>query len=118
MYKDFTEMSVWKKGLEIVNETYILIERLPKYEQYALSNQIRNAAISIPANIAEGFGRHHAKEKINFYYYSRGSSNELRSHLLCAVSINHLVHEAIIGLNNKCLDLEKELNYLIQSLKP
>ena len=80
VYHDFTEMSVWQLAMEIVVDVYSLTEKLPKREDYALCGQMREAAISISANIAEGFGRWHKKDKINFYFYSRGSACEERSH--------------------------------------
>ena len=81
-YNDFTEMPVWQRANEIVGEVYKLTEALPKREEYALCSQLRNAAISIAGNVAEGFGRGHTKDKINFYFFSRGSCFEVRSHLL------------------------------------
>jgi len=72
-YNDFTEMPVWQKADEIVAEVYKLTATLPKREDYALCSQLRDAAVSIAGNIAEGFGSGHKKEKINFYLFSRGS---------------------------------------------
>jgi 23S rRNA-intervening sequence protein len=66
-YNYFTEMPVWQKADEIVGEVYRLTEDLPKREDYALCSQFRNAAVSIAGNIAEGFGRGHKKDKINFF---------------------------------------------------
>ena len=70
LYNDFTEMPVWQKADEIVGEVYKLTETFPKREDYALCGQLRDAAISIAGNIAEGFGRGHKKDKINFYFFS------------------------------------------------
>lgn len=69
-------------AMEIVADIYVLTEKVPKKEDYALSGQMREAAISIAGNIAEGFGRWHKKDKINFYLNSRGSAYEERSHLM------------------------------------
>ncbi len=82
-YKDFTEMPVWQKADEIVGAIYKLTECLPKREDYALCSQLRDAAVSICGNIAEGFGRGHKKDKINFYLFSRGSC--LRLEVICIV---------------------------------
>ena len=71
-YHDFTEMPVWQKADEIVEDIYKLAGNLLKGEDYALCSQIREAAISIAANISEGFGRGHKKDKINFCYYPLG----------------------------------------------
>ncbi len=70
-YKDFFEMPVWKKASKIVEDVYALCLKLPKSEDFALSSQLKRAALSIPSNIAEAFGRNHTKDKINFYYFAR-----------------------------------------------
>ena len=88
-YNDFTEMPVWQLAIEIVEDIYKLTEKLPKREDYALCGQMREAAISIAGNIAEGFGRSHTKDKLNFYYFSRGSANEEISHLLCGQKVKY-----------------------------
>lgn len=66
VYDDFVEMPVWKTGDEVVAEIYKLTKTLPKSEDYALCAQLRNAAVSITGNIAEGFGRGFAKDRIKF----------------------------------------------------
>lgn len=68
-YNDFTEMPVWQKADELIGDVYKLTELLPKREYYALCSQLRNAVVSIAGNIAEGFGRGHKKDKINFYFF-------------------------------------------------
>ena len=81
-YLDFTEMPVWQKANEVVEQVYAVCSRLPRSEEYALSSQLKRAALSITANIAEAFGRSHSKDKTNFYYNARGSAFEVRSHLI------------------------------------
>ena len=71
-YNDYTEMPVWQLAMEIVKSVYELTEKLPKREDYALCGQLREAAVSIAGNIAEGFGRWHKKDKINFYFFLAG----------------------------------------------
>jgi four helix bundle protein len=110
-------MSVWQKGKEAVTLVYQICDTLPKHEQFALGSQMRSAVISIPANIAEGFGRLHTKDKINFYVYSRGSSYELRSHLECGIAVSYFEESRIAHISQLCLEIEKELNFLIQSLR-
>ena len=115
-YNEFTEMPVWQLAMEIVADVYSLTEKLPKREDYALCGQMRAAAISISANIAEGFGRWHKKDKVNFYYYSRGSACEERSHLLCGEKVGYFSDEEILPISNKCKQIVEELNKLIKSL--
>lgn len=115
-YNDFTEMPVWQKANEIVEDVYKLSENLPKREDYALCSQIRDAVISIAANIAEGFGRGHKKDKINFYFYSRGSCFEVRSHLISGKTVGYFTVEQIEVINQKCLKVIEELNKIIKGL--
>jgi four helix bundle protein len=73
MYNTFEDMTVWKKGIDLADKIFRLTEDLPKKEDYGLSSQIRRSALSVSGNIAEGFGRKHTKDKLNFYYDARGS---------------------------------------------
>lgn len=115
-YHDFTEMPVWQLAMEIVKDVYSLTEKLPKREDYALCGQLRSAAVSIPGNIAEGFGRGHKKDKINFYYYSRGSAYEVRSHLIAGQKAGYFSGEEILVINNNCKKVAEELNRIIKGL--
>lgn len=115
-YNDFTEMPVWQLAMDIVGDIYLLTEKLPKKEDYALCGQMRDAAISIAGNIAEGFGRWHKRDKINFYFYSRGSACEERSHLLCGNKAGYFTSEEIFLISNKCKQVVEELNKIIKGL--
>lgn len=72
-YNSFEDMPLWKKAMELAVSIFHLTERLPKKEDYGLTSQMRNSSLSISGNISEGFGRKHTKDKLNFYYNSRGS---------------------------------------------
>lgn len=76
--KSFTDLKAWKEGHKLVLLIYQITKDFPENEIYLLTSQIRRAASSITANIAEGFGRKSYKEKIQFYYKSQGSLNELK----------------------------------------
>jgi four helix bundle protein len=115
-YHDFIEMPVWQLALEIVSDIYKLTEKLPKREDYALCGQLRGAAISTSGNIAEAFGRGHKKDKINFYYYSRGSAFEIRSHLYSGKVAKYFTDDEIDHLNIKCKKVVEELNKIIKGL--
>ncbi|MCI1278808.1 MAG: four helix bundle protein [Nitrospira sp.] len=117
MYRTFEEMPVWKKAMDLAQQVFALTEGLPKKEDYGLTSQIRRSALSVSGNLAEGFGRHHTKDKINFYYASRGSLTETKSHLIYAQKIGYLKeneHHLALKLIE---DIWKELNALIRSLK-
>ena len=81
MYKSFTDMPIWKEAMQVAELTFRLTDILPKKEDYGLTSQLRRAALSVSGNIAEAFGRYHVSDKINFYYYARGSATETMSHL-------------------------------------
>ena len=81
MFKDFTEMPVWQKAMEIAVECFFLSERLPRKEDYGLTSQLRRSAESILAYIAEAFGRRSNKDKNRVYDISRSEAFETKNHL-------------------------------------
>jgi four helix bundle protein len=80
--ESFQDLLVWQKSMDLVTASYVLVHRLPQNKQYGLASQMRRAAVSIPANIAEGFGRWHSKEFVHFLLVANGSLKELETHLL------------------------------------
>ena len=82
--ESFKDLFVWQKGIELVNDIYKLTKQFPEDEVYGLTSQIRRAAISIPANIAEGCGRGTTKNYIQFLEISRGSLLELETLIIIA----------------------------------
>lgn len=78
--------------------------------------KLRDAAISITGNIAEGFGGGHKKDKINFYYFSGGSCFEVRSHLFGGRTAGYFSDEQIRPIGQKCLKVIEELNTIIKGL--
>jgi four helix bundle protein len=81
MYKSFKDMKIWQQAMIIAEEVFRFTEKLPKKEDYGFTSQIRISALSISANIAEAYGRNHTADKINFYYFARGSATETLSHI-------------------------------------
>ena len=79
MVQSFQDLIVWQKATDLVIEVYNLVKELPKEEQYALSDQMRRAAVSIPSNIAEGQSRNSTKEFIQFLSVAKGSNAELQT---------------------------------------
>ena len=88
--KSFTDLNVWREGHKLVLMVYKLTKLFPKSETYLLVDQMRRAASSITANIAEGFGRQTYKEKLQFYYLAQGSLSELKNFLLIARDVGYL----------------------------
>ena len=81
----FFDLRVYKESKELVKSVYRLLEKFPKYETYALGDQLRRAVVSVPSNIAEGSGRFSIKEKIHFIEIAYGSLTEC----LCQLDITH-----------------------------
>ena len=87
-------------------------------EKRGLTSQIRRSALSISANIAEGFGRHHTKDKLNFYYASRGSLAETKSHLIYGFKVRYFNSLEFTRLAQLVENIWEELNKLIAALRP
>ena len=84
------KLDAWGKSVDLVVEVYKATERFPKEEKYGLTSQIRRADVSIPANIAEGAGRHSQKEFAQFLSNAQGSASELETELIIAHRLGYL----------------------------
>lgn len=116
--KDYRELIVWQRSMDLVEQVYRLAKYLPKEEVYGLSDQMRCAAVSIPSNIAEGNGRSAEKEYIHFLNIARGSKHELETQLLICVRLNYLQEEDVSPTMALCEQIGRMLNSLIKSLLP
>jgi four helix bundle protein len=116
MYKSFEEMPMWKKSMDLAVRIFGLTDKLPKKEDYGLTSQIRRSALSVSGNIAEGFGRKHTKDKLNFYYDARGSLCETKNHLIYGQQVKYFEekdrreYDVLIG------GIWRELNSVIATL--
>jgi len=88
--QSFTDLNVWKEGHRLVLLIYKITKNFPREETYSLVDQMRRAAASITANIAEGFGRQTYKEKAQYYYLARGSLTELKNFILIAKDVGYI----------------------------
>jgi four helix bundle protein len=102
--------------MQVVEDTYRLVRHLPKEELYALSSQMRRAAVSIPSNIAEGQARNSTKEFINFLSIAKGSTAELETQFLLCVRLNYLEQSQINSILDSCEEVGKMLSTLIVRL--
>ena len=91
--KTFTDLKVWQEGHKLVVLVYKITEKFPSRETFSITDQMRRAAASITANIAEGFGRQGYKEKLQFYFLSQGSLLELKNFILIARDVGYLSPE-------------------------
>ncbi|MBT5337897.1 four helix bundle protein [Candidatus Falkowbacteria bacterium] len=117
----FKELRVWQKGNKLLLQIYELTADFPKEEKFSLTQQLRRAANSIIANIAECHGRFHFKDKIRVLYIARGELEETRSHLLVSFQLNYVSEEVyqelekeyaglLIGINEFILNYKKRIN--------
>ena len=116
MFKDFTEMPVWQKAMDIAVECFFLTERLPRKEDYGLTSQLRRSAESISANIAEAFGRRSNKDKSRVYDISRSEAFETKNHLIYGTNIKYFTNEECENLLEKLNIVIHELNKIINFL--
>jgi len=117
MYKSFKDMPIWQEAMGIAEEIFKLTEKLPKKEDYGLTSQLRRSGTSISANIAEAYGRKHTSDKINFYYFARGSSVETQSHLEYGKRVGYIKEEQFNKLDECLVKMYNDLNKIIVSLK-
>lgn len=113
----FEQLRAWQLSLDFAVEIYRLSKTFPSDERYGLTNQLRRAASSVPANIAEGFGRFSKKEKVYFYSIAYGSVLETKSHLFLAMRLGYIQETALKNLQIECVDIQKQINGLLRSTK-
>ena len=114
--ESYKDLIVWQKGIELVNDVYAVTKSFPKDELFGLTNQMRRASVSIPANIAEGWGRKSTKNYIQFLRISRGSLFEIETLFVIARNQNYIDEEVKSSVTGKIDELGKMLNKLLHSL--
>lgn len=115
--KPHKNLDVWKKSIDLVQRIYELTKTFPKIEDFGLTNQMRRALISLPANISEGAARQTKKEFIQFLHMAQGSLSELDTHLEIALRVDYLKEIALQEVSILMNDIDKMLTGLIKSLK-
>ena len=118
MAGSYRQLKVWQKAMELAKETYRLTSRLPREERYTLSDQLRRAAVSIPSNIAEGYGRSTTKDYVRFLSIARGSKYEVETQLLICVMLGYLSEEEISDATKICDEIGKMLTVILTKLSP
>ena len=117
MKSDFRDLDVWEKGRELRKEIWTLCKKFPSEEKFRLSDQMIRASRSVTANIAEGYGRFHYQENIQFCRQSRGSAYEMIDHITVAVDCEYIDNEQEQYYINKVEEIIKLLNGYIKYLK-
>jgi len=113
----YRDLTVWRKALVLAKEVYRVSRSFPTRESYGLTSQIQRAVSSIPANIAEGWGRGSKREYIQFLKIGRGSLFELETHMFLSRELNYLTQKDLDALLLKTEEAGKMLNGLITSLE-
>ncbi len=115
--KNFRELKVWQLGMQLTEEVYRLTQQFPKHETYGLGSQMQRAAVSIPANIAEGHAIGSAKDFARFLGIAQGSLAELETHLLLAERMKYGSPIEIAAILNHCSEEARMLRGLRKAVR-
>lgn len=115
--KTFYDLETWKIAHSLVLEIYKITEGFPKEEIFGIISQLRRAISSVTANIAEGFARYHFKDKIRFYYQSRGSIAEVKNFLFLSKDLGYITDQKCEHLNKRADEASRLINGMIRSIE-
>ena len=115
--RSYRDLRVWQEGMALAEACYLLTKRFPKDELFGMTSQIRRAASSVPANIAEGYGRNSKGDYIQFLRIAQGSLKELETHLTLSGRVGLVAESETKNAMEECDRLGKMLHRLIQSLQ-
>lgn len=115
--QDFRKLAVWQKSYDLALDIHRTTRTFPKEELYGLVNQMRRAAVSIPANIAEGCGRYTTNELARFLDIAMGSISEVDCYLQFARDLEYLTQETYTVQNNQLVEVRRMLIALIQKVR-
>ena len=117
MVKTFRDLIVWQKAMDLIIMVYRISSGFPKDELYALTSQIRRAAVSIPSNISEGFGRHSTTDYLRFLQIALGSLYELQIQLEIAKRLKYISNENYNHTDEAAKEVERMLSAMIRKLQ-
>ena len=113
----YRDLQVWQKAMALVVESYSVARLLPKSESYGLIGQIQRAAVSIPANIAEGHGREHLGDYVRHLSIANGSLMELETHFLIAIELAYVTREQTATAMSMASEVGRMLTGLTRKLR-
>jgi four helix bundle protein len=113
----YRDLKVWQDAVTLIEVCYLLTRKLPKDELFGLTSQIRRAATSVAANIAEGHGREHTRSFIQGLRIAQGSLKELETHLIVCQRVHLLDHSEVSAALTSASDIGKMLRALIRALQ-
>ncbi|HAM73793.1 MAG TPA: hypothetical protein DCM86_19335 [Verrucomicrobiales bacterium] len=117
MKQHYQNLTVWQRAIDLVPRVYQLTQNFPKHETYGLGDQMRRAAVSIPANIAEGQGRDHSKEFAYHLSVAKGSMAELHTLLIVAWKLGYVNEQAMNQWEEALRQVRRPLVGLLAKLK-
>ena len=117
MLKNYKELKVWQRAYQLCLEVYKITKRFPTEERYSLTSQIRRAAVSVPSNIAEGYGRKTTPEYIRFLYIAYSSNCEMETQILLSGDLDYIETDKLKILQEGIGEVERMLKALIKSLE-
>ncbi len=115
--RSYRDLTIWQDAVSLAATIYRVSAALPKEEMYGLTAQIRRAAVSVAANIAEGHGREHTRSFIQFLRVAQGSLKEVETHLIVAERVGLLAETDLAAPLEQCESLGKRTRALIRSLQ-
>jgi four helix bundle protein len=115
--RDFTDLTVWKAARALRKNIYMACRGFPKQETFELSSQMRRAAVSMTANLAEGYGRFLYQENMQFCRQSRRSVYEIRDHLTTALDAGHITPEQYKQFDLQAISVIKLINGYLRATK-
>ena len=114
--KTYRDLVVWQKSMQLVTQVYLITKRFPKEELYALTPQIRRSCISIPSNIAEGYGRNSKNDYLRFLQIASGSLYELQTQLEICLNLDYLSKQRFEEIYKQSREIERMLSSLIRKV--
>ena len=116
MIRDFTDLLIWQKAIEVGKRVYVLTKQFPRDERFGLTAQLRRAAVSVASNIAEGHARQ-GREFAHFISIARGSLAEVESQLLFAVEIGYLQRADVDDFRQLAGEIHRMASSLVEKLQ-
>ncbi|WP_350285431.1 four helix bundle protein [uncultured Croceitalea sp.] len=114
---NFRKLNIWKKGIDLVKQTYLATIVFPKSEVYALSSQLQRCSVSIPSNIAEGTGRKSQKHFLQYLETALGSAFEWKTQLIIAYEVKYISKETFEHLEQKIQSIQGMITRFMESLE-
>ena len=114
--KNYQELKIWQKGMNLAILIYKVCEKLPSREKFGLMSQMQRAAISIPVNIAEGWSRKYTKEFIQFLRIALGSLAEVETLIILCENLRYLKRRGVVEARGHINELQKMIYVMVKSL--